>query len=129
MSYHAGVGAGPGPVAKYKVDAPWPWGDDTEIAIPVQQMVTDAWTALQPKLDALENQLVTDIETEVSLYAPKLAKDLIDNIVLPELSKELEVTFAELDMMKTDVTRTVVIVGATMVLALGFGAWWVKKGR
>lgn len=128
MTYHP-VGAGPGPVEKYKVDAPWPWGDDTEIALPVAEIINDAWTALRPRLDELENKLVEDMENELSLYGPRLVKNVMDTVVLPRLRNEMEVAFAELDIVKTDVTKTLVAVGASLVIAVGVGAWWLKKGR
>lgn len=128
MSYH-GVGAGPGPVATYKVDAPWPWGDNTEIALPLQQMVNDGWNAISPKIDALESKLIQDAETELSLYAPKLAKDIMDTVVMPEVNNEVEVMMATLDMMKADLGKAIVIAGITMAAAVGLGAWWIKKGR
>jgi hypothetical protein len=41
MSYH-GIGAGPGPVELYRVDMPFPWGDNTELKLPVHAIVQDA---------------------------------------------------------------------------------------
>jgi len=46
-----GLGAGPGPTATYYVDLPLPWGRDTEIALPMEQLTADAWVALSPKMD------------------------------------------------------------------------------
>jgi hypothetical protein len=128
VSYHP-VGAGPGPVEKYKVDAPWPWGDDTEIALPVQEMINDAWAAAVPRINELESKLIDDMENELTLYGPKLAKDVMDNVVMPRMRSELEVAFAEIDMMKDDVSKTLIAVGGMLVLAVGVGAWWLKKGR
>lgn len=128
MSYH-GVGAGPGPVEKYKVDAPWPWGDNTEIAVPVQEMVNDAWNAARPHVDELEAKLIDDMENEAALYAPKLVKNIMDTIVLPDINNELEVAMAELDVMKSDVVQTLVAVGASLAIVAGIGAWWLKKGH
>lgn len=128
MTYRA-VGAGPGPVETYKVDAPFPWGDNTEIKIPVQEMVNDAWAAAQPKVNELEAKLIDDMENEMSLYGPKLVKDILDTVVRPELDKQMEVAFAEVDMMMSDVTKTMIAVGATVAIAVGLGAWWLKKGR
>ena len=128
MTYHP-VGAGPGPVEKYKVDAPWPWGDNTEIALPIQELVNDAWAAAEPKINQLEAKLIDDMETELSLYGPRLAKDVMDNVVMPAMHKELEVAFAEIDVMKADVAKTVVASIGALVLAVGIGAWWLKKGR
>lgn len=41
MSYH-GLGAGPGPSEAYYLDMPFPWGDDTEVVLPLRAMTTDA---------------------------------------------------------------------------------------
>jgi hypothetical protein len=128
VSYHP-VGAGPGPVEKYKVDAPWPWGDNTEIAVPVQQMMNDAWTAIRPRIDELENKLIDDMENELTLYGPKLVKDVMDNVVLPDIKNQMEVAFAELGMLKDDMTKTLIAVGGMLVIAVGVGAWWLKKGH
>lgn len=127
MAYRS-VGAGPGPVQKYKVDAPWPWGDNTEIALPVDALVTDAWAAALPKLNALENQLVDDMENEATLFVPKLVKQVMDDTIMPELRSEMEVAFAELDLIKVDALKTLVVVGVTVAAAVGIAAWWVKKG-
>jgi hypothetical protein len=127
MSYH-GIGAGPGPVATYKVDAPFPWGDNTSVSIPVQAMVTDAWNAVSPKIDALEAKLVSDMEDEATLFAPKLAKQVMDEVISPEINNQMEVAFAQLDLIEQDAVKAFVIVGATIVLATGLAAWWIKKG-
>jgi len=49
--YH-GVGAGPGPTITYLVDLPLPWGRDTEVTLPIDQLVSDSWTAMEPRMDA-----------------------------------------------------------------------------
>jgi len=127
MSYR-GVGAGPGPVEKYKVDAPFPWGDDTEITLPIQELVNDAWSAVTPRINELEAKLIEDMENEASLYAPRIVKQVMDSVVTPEMNRQMEVAFAELDMMETDALKALIAVGASMVLAVGLAAWWVKKG-
>jgi hypothetical protein len=45
------MGAGPGPATSYYVDLPLPWGKDTEIALPMDQLTADAWETLSPKMD------------------------------------------------------------------------------
>jgi len=40
MSYH-GLGAGPGPTQTYRIDMPLPWGDDTEVTVPMYAIVQD----------------------------------------------------------------------------------------
>jgi hypothetical protein len=127
MAYRA-VGAGPGAVQKYKVDAPWPWGDNTEIALPVDALVSDAWTAALPKINALESQLIDDMENEATLFAPKLVKQVMDETVMPEIRDELEVMMAGLDLLEKDAMKAILAVGASVIIAVGVGAWWLKKG-
>lgn len=127
MSYR-GVGAGPGPTKTYKIDAPFPWGKDTEIVVPVQAMVDDSWAALSPHIDELEAKLIQDGEDEMSVYGPVAVKNIMDTIVLPRMNTELEQAVAEFDVVKEDALKTLVAVGATLVVAIGVAAWWIKKG-
>lgn len=127
MSYH-GVGAGPGPTKTYKVDMPFPWGKDTEVVVPVQAMVDDTWAALAPHIDALEAKLIQDAEDEAAIYGPEATRKIMNQVVLPSVDKQMQEAFAELDVMKEDAVKALIYVGATMVLAVGFSAWWVKKG-
>lgn len=46
------MGAGPGPTTTYLVDLPLPWGTDTEVTLPLQQLVDDAWVAGSGQMDA-----------------------------------------------------------------------------
>jgi hypothetical protein len=46
------MGAGPGEVVTYRVDLPLPWGRDTEVTLPIQALVDDAWVAMEPNLTA-----------------------------------------------------------------------------
>ena len=127
MSYH-GMGAGPGPVKTYSVDMPFPWGKDTEVTVPVDQMVNDTWAALSPKIDQLEAKMIQDMEDEMNLYAPRLVKTIMDDSVRPELNRQAEVAMAEFDIMKMDVVKAVAITGVAIVLAMAAGSYWVKKG-
>lgn len=127
MTYRA-VGAGPGPVEKYKIDAPFPWGDNTEIAVPMQQMVDDAWQAISPKIDALEAKLIQDMEGEMEIYAPVLVKQVMDEVVRPEIAKQMEVAFAEVGLVKDDAIKGMLALTGMVVLSVGIAAWWVKKG-
>jgi hypothetical protein len=122
------VGAGPGPVEKYKIDAPFPWGDNTEIAVPMQQMVDDAWQAISPKIDALEAKLIQDMEGEMEIYAPVLVKQVMDEVVRPEIAKQMEVAFAEVGLVKDDAIKGMLALTGMVVLSVGIAAWWVKKG-
>jgi hypothetical protein len=127
VSYH-GVGAGPGPVKVYKVDAPFPWGDNTEIKIPLQAMTDDAWAAISPKIDALETKLIQDMEAEVAYFAPTMVQKIIETNVRPELQKQMEIAFAKVDIAKDDAIKAAMGIAAGLALAIGLGAWWIKKG-
>jgi hypothetical protein len=74
------VGAGPGDTKTYLVDLPLPWGRDTEVTLPMQALVDDAWTAMEPAMNA-------------------------------------------------SIDRGVALVAASVMLAVGLGALWIKKGR
>lgn len=127
MTYRA-VGAGPGPVKTYKVDAPFPWGDNTEIKIPVQAMVDDAWAAAYPHILDLENKLIQDGEDEVNLYAPEAVRKVMKDVVMPSVNTELESVFAQVDVMKEDALKAALAIAGILVVAVGVSAWWVKKG-
>lgn len=127
MSFH-GVGAGPGPTKTYLVDMPLPWGNNTSITVPVQQVVADTWAELSPKLDALESKLINDMEDEANLYAPRLAKQLMDEVVRPEIQKQMEIAFADIDVVKSDATKAALGIAAGLALVIGLAAWWVKRG-
>lgn len=127
MSFH-GIGAGPGPTKTYKVDMPFPWGKDTEIVLPVQTIVDDLWTAILPKLNALETKLIGDMEEEVAYYSPTAARKVLNEVILPAVDKELEVAFAKVDVVKEDALKAGLAITATVVLAVGLAAWWIKKG-
>ena len=45
------MGAGPGPTTTYLVDLPLPWGRDTEVTLPMDQLVADAWASMSPRMD------------------------------------------------------------------------------
>lgn len=47
-----GLGAGPGATITYLVDLPLPWGRDTEVTLPMDQLVADSWAAMEPKANA-----------------------------------------------------------------------------
>jgi len=115
-------------VKTYKVDAPFPWGKDTEVTLPVEQMVTDTWNALAPSLDAFEAKLINDMEDEANLYGPRLVKQVMDEVVRPEIAKQMEIAFAQVDMVTSDVTKSAVGIAAGLALVIGLSAWWVKKG-
>lgn len=52
MTVYHPVGAGPGDVVTYRIDLPLPWGRDTEVTLPIQALVDDAYAAMEPNLSA-----------------------------------------------------------------------------
>ena len=52
MMYGVGLGAGPGEIVTYRVDLPLPWGRDTEVTLPMEAIMNDAWTAVEPNVSA-----------------------------------------------------------------------------
>ena len=74
------LGAGPGPTVTYLVDLPLPWGKDTEVTLPMEQLVADSWAAMEPSANAA-------------------------------------------------IAKGAVVVAASVALAVGLGAWWIRSGR
>lgn len=86
MSYH-GLGAGPGPVETYYVDMPFPWGEDTEVRVPVAVLVRDAVRAISPSdvsnaipWDSLNRRLQASLPVWIE-QANKLAEPHIDRYI------------------------------------------------
>ncbi len=52
----SGLGAGPGDTISYRVDLPLPWGANTEVTLPMQALVDDAWAAMEPSATAAINR-------------------------------------------------------------------------
>lgn len=57
----AALGAGPGPVETYFVDLPLPWGNNTEIRMPIRQMSYDAVNAAWPNIRGRLEQAIPDV--------------------------------------------------------------------
>ena len=121
------MGAGPGPTKTYKVDAPFPWGKDTELVIPVQAMIDDAWAAALPHLDTLETKLIGDAEDEVSYYGPVATKKILDTVVTPYIDTELQTMLAQVDLLKNDAIKAGLALTGTVVIAISVAAWWIRK--
>jgi hypothetical protein len=73
------VGAGPGETVTYRVDLPLPWGRDTEVTLPIQALVDDAWVAMEPNVSGA-------------------------------------------------ISKGAVVIAASVALAVGLAAMWIKKG-
>ena len=123
MSYHS-LGAGPGPVKTYKVDLPFPWGDDTEIKIPLDAIVKDAAKSIP--VSAL-------VQSAGGTALPLAQEDL------PILMKTyLEPKFAQAEYIVNqalkDVEQTaasavkhVYIAAGLIVAGVALALWWSKR--
>lgn len=113
MSYH-GLGAGPGPISVYRLDMPFPWGDNTEVRVPVYAMVQDA-------LDA-----VTLADT-----AALVPWDSINRRVLASIPVWVDEAIAQaqptVDEYINRVTLRAALVGAAMVGGIGLVMWRMKR--
>jgi hypothetical protein len=97
MSYH-GLGAGPGPVETYYVDMPFPWGDDTELRLPVYALTQDVVRNVQ-KADLASlvpwDSINRRLEVSMPLWidqANELAKPHIDAYINSALLKFAGIT-------------------------------------
>ena len=48
---YGALGAGPGETVTYLVDLPLPWGRDTELTLPIDALVEDAWVSVEPAMN------------------------------------------------------------------------------
>lgn len=113
MSYH-GLGAGPGPVETYRVDLPLPWGDDTEIKLPIHALTQDALRAVQ--------------QSDTAALIPW---DSIDRRIQASLPVWVEQLEEEIDPYVNEVidrlTTRVVVIATSFVGVSVLAAWWLKK--
>lgn len=79
------LAAGPGPVITYKVDMPFPWGDDTEVTLPVKAMIDDAANEATQHLPEIEDYLVTRLRAWLPTVGPEAIKS-----VWPSAKADLE---------------------------------------
>ena len=123
MSYHS-LGAGPGPVRTYKVDLPVPWGDDTEIKIPLDAMVKDAakaipvaslvqsaWGEARPLLQGEAGLLIT------TYLEPKFAQA---EYIVNQALKDVETQTAS-------AVKHVYVAAGIIVVGVGLAFWWSKR--
>lgn len=103
----ASLGAGPGPVRTYRVDLPFPWGDDTEITLPIQSITFDAVNAAYPQ-----------IRTRLDHDIPAIAERFVAS--LEPTMKRVE------DRLDRTMTQAYVL-GAMMLV--GFGLLWYGRQR
>jgi hypothetical protein len=61
------MGAGPGPTVTYLVDLPLPWGRDTEMTLPIEALVNDAWATAEPRVNAAIGRGVVAAAAAVAL--------------------------------------------------------------
>jgi len=104
--YPAGLGAGPGPVETYLVDMPFPWGDNTAVTLPVQEIADDFTSAILPEASARANQLIERQWRQM---------------IRPDIQDELD----RIDVIKKElITAFAVGIGV-----LGVGAYFIWRKR
>jgi len=70
------LGAGPGATKTYQVDLPFPWGDNTSVTLPVQQLSYDFADAAWPVLySRVEHALPELYQSRVKPYLSESAKE------------------------------------------------------
>lgn len=120
----------------YKVDIPIL--GESDVKIPINQIINDirlqlnqempgiidnVWNQARPKIE----QLVVDIQEELTRVAPDITNDLIRQTVMPLVYAEIEKLLAEVDVMVGNVTKVMLGVGGAIVLSVGIAAWWLKS--
>jgi len=123
VSYRA-IGVGPGPGTIYRFDLPFPWGDNTPVAIPIDQMVQDAWVTAKPLVDGLIN----DIEMEAERIAPDIARKVIVEAVQPAMEAELTAAIAQAEVLRDEALKALLAASGMIVIAVGLAAYWVRRG-
>lgn len=125
MSYRmTGLGAGPGPVRTYKVDLPFPWGDDTAIKLPLDAMVKDAVAAIPMK--TLVAAAMAEAVPLVNEQVPQLIATYID----PKLGQAeyiINQTLKDVETTADKAVKHIYIAAALIVAGVGVAAWWSKR--
>jgi hypothetical protein len=130
MSYQAiglaALGAGPGPVKKYLVDLPFPWGDDTEVTVPMQQFVTDAVASVP--LEQLAIQFVESgwptLKSKIEADGPEIVSMALEP-KLGEAKYYVNQLMGEADKIAR---RTVIHAYIAAGLAV-VGIWWAVRRK
>lgn len=130
MSYQAlgsaALGAGPGPVKKYFVDLPFPWGDNTEVTVPVQQIMKDALQAVP--LQQLAAQFVEEGWPTLKSKVEEDAPQIISQALEPKLG-EAKYYVNQL-MGEADKIAKRTVVHAYVAVGLGvLGMWLIFRKR
>lgn len=123
MSYH-GIGAGPGPVKTYKVDLPFPWGDDTPISLPLDALVKDAAKSIPMKA------LIQAAWSEAMPLAQQELPILLSTYLEPKFGQaEYIVNQALKDVEDTanKAVRHVYIAAGLIVTGVAVALWWSKR--
>ena len=106
----------------YKVDLPILGEED--VKLPINQVVNDVWLQLEPKVNAL----VADVEGEIMREAPDVAREVMDQIVIPRMHDQVEGAIAEIEVIRDDTVKALLIATGTTIAAIAFAAWWIKAG-
>lgn len=125
----------------YEMDLPI-FGKQT-FRLPIPAMTNDAMNQVQARLPQVldatlpvayekvlpyVNSLKADLVRDIEFLGPRLAQDLMDDVVLPELELQKENIVAQANVLKDEALITAVAVGGMVVIAVGAAAWWIKKG-
>lgn len=112
------LGAGPGLTRTYYVDLPWPWGENTEVVVPMQQIVSDVLFEAELKLPELSREVaeaVLPIAVErVNREIPNWTRALIAQAE-PAAQKKIN-----------ELSRRVYLLGAVLVAGIGYVIWKVR---
>jgi hypothetical protein len=112
------LGAGPGITRTYYVDLPFPWGDDTPVTLPMQQMVQDV--IFEARLQ------IPEVSREVAEVVLPIAVDRV-NREIPNWTRALIAQAQPAAEKKIDeVSRRVYFLTALLVGGLGYVAWKVS---
>ncbi len=127
---------------RYSVDIPII--GRTDVGVPINRMVNDAMQSatqqlpaylpifmqqVQPYIDstvaAIEADAVKTIEYEVNY----LTRELMTKQVDPRVTALVDEVTAEANALKDEVLKTLMILGATILLGVGVSAWWINRER
>jgi hypothetical protein len=110
----------------------------TDVGVPVNQLVNDAWLHVQSLLPEIVeqvsiearprfNELVTTLEGSIAHLLPDLMSEMIRTQIRPELEAQMIAAQARAGVVKEDVIRAAIGVTGTLAIAIGLAAWWMKQ--
>lgn len=127
MSYHRSLGAGPGPTKTYLVDLPFPWGDNTKVVVPLQQVINDAIQAIP--VQQLAVQLVDYAWPEAKHLAETDLPQIIDDVTSAkwgEAKYTINQAISDVNDIAKKATVHVYIAAGLTVLGIALILWRKK---